>query len=58
METNSKGKDNSANRLAVNHLIQGMAADQIKLASIQLLNQLTNTKAGIIGIIHDRYCCV
>jgi len=52
-ESNSKGKDNSGDRLAVNHLIQGLAAGQTKLACNTLLDELANTKARIVGIIHD-----
>lgn len=52
-ESNSKGADNSSDRLAVNHMIQALCATQSKLACVKLLGRLKDTPARIIGVIHD-----
>lgn len=50
-ESNSKGADNAAGRLAVNHAVQGLCSSQIKKAAIEIVK--ANTPMRLIGIIHD-----
>jgi hypothetical protein len=52
-ESNSGGKDNATERLAVNHTIQGLAASQTKLACCNVLEATQGTDLRFLGQIHD-----
>lgn len=52
-ESNSKGSENSTDRIAVNFRIQGMAASISKLGMLKVYHALKNSPCRLLNLIHD-----
>jgi len=52
-EANSKGAENSAGRLAVNHCIQGTSATMTKMALVEITKRIDLDKVYLIATAHD-----
>lgn len=53
LETNSKGSEDGAARMAVNAAIQGLSASMAKRGMVEALKELAGSPAKILNITHD-----